>query len=72
MRLSENENLALMRYQDGTLTWESVWVEFLGDVISYLERESDFNGDGYEALVIIPADSIVDGADEYSVRIWPK
>lgn len=71
MNRSNQENLALMRHKNGTLTWEVVWTDFISDVIAYLEQESDFDGDDYEALLIVHSDSVVDGPDGNEMYVWP-
>lgn len=71
MNRSEQENLVLLRHLNGHLTWEVVWVDFIEDAIPYLERESDFDGEKQEALLIIESGSIIDGPDEYDKYLWP-
>lgn len=60
---SNNEHLALIKDAEGGLSWHVVFVDYINMAIPYLERESDFNGDGYEAITLIKSDSIVDGLD---------
>ena len=63
MNYSSDENLVLVRDENGSLSWEVVFTEFIEYALDYLEIECGCDVDGLEAITLIKSGSILSGLD---------